>query len=38
LIAHSGFDIKHLKEGESVGTFGLSGSDEYDIVWVYLGE
>jgi hypothetical protein len=38
LLKESGFDIKKVQEGESIGTFGLSGSDESDIVWVYLGE
>jgi hypothetical protein len=38
LVNGSNFNIKHVKEGESIGTFGLSGNDESDIVWVYLGE
>ena len=37
-LKNSGFDVKTVKEGQSVGTFGLSGSDEDAIVWVYLGE
>ena len=37
-LKNSGFDTKRVKEGETVGTFGLSGGDEELIVWVYLGE
>ena len=37
-LKSSGFDVKIVKEGQSVGTFGFSGSDEDAIVWVYLGE
>jgi hypothetical protein len=38
LVNGSNFNIKHQKEGESIGTFGLSANDESDVVWVYLGE
>ena len=37
-LKNSGFDTKRVKEGETIGTFGLSGGDEELIVWVYLGE
>jgi len=37
-LKNSGFDTKQVKEGETIGTFGLSGGDEELIVWVYLGE
>jgi len=34
----SGFNIKRVKEGENIGTFGLNKEDEALIVWKYVGE
>ena len=37
-LSTSGFNIKRVKEGENMGTFGLSEEDEALIVWKYVGE
>ena len=38
IIKNSGFDTTRKIEGDNIGTFGLSGSDEDDIEWRYVGE
>ena len=38
IIKNSGFEITRKVEGDNIGTFGLSGSDEDDIEWRYVGE